>query len=312
MDGIEKARVALNQPAPALYADEKASASAAICLWFKEGARPSQALIEGIAVFATRAVPSLSITNVSIVDSAGRMLFERGKAVPEGLRVAGASVTAGQQPPKADGQPWSGRPVVAALLLCLVAFGTALTAIVLRRSRRPQAAVPGRPAERADGPMVQGPPLSGIGVDAMVSTLARERPQVVAFALSRMGADEAREVLARMPDDLRQDAHQRLSRMRGVAPAIAAAAESFVENVERSLENALGADNVEIEVSWVDELRSAAGVVDLPPVIRRLAQGDSPLTRRPKVLVFGVSYGAFRLTWDEPTQSVLVQAAGRF
>lgn len=92
----------------------------------------------------------------------------------------------------------------------------------------------------------------------------------------------------------------------------AAQAQEFVERIESALEKALGADNVEIRVSWVRELQSAAGIVELPSVINRAYRGEGPLTRYPKVLALGISFGRFRLSFHEPSSSVFLQAAGRF
>jgi len=92
----------------------------------------------------------------------------------------------------------------------------------------------------------------------------------------------------------------------------AAQAREFVEHIESALQKALGADNVEIRVSWVRELQSAAGIVELPSVVNRLSRGEGPLTRYPKVLALSISYGRFRLSFDEPSSSLFLEAAGRF
>jgi hypothetical protein len=237
MEGVEKARVTLNRPDPAPYAGEEPSASAAICLWFEPEACPSEAMVEGIVGYLCRAVPELRRDSITIVDGAGRTLFADGQAVSATLRLlASERVAAAEDRPT---RPlWALGRAEGALLVCLAALLALLAALMTLRGRGGNA----RGASRADEPSAAGPTpqasayMSGFEPAAMVAALAAERPQVVAFALSRMAPAAAAEVGGGLPEALRREVNLRLAASGEVAPVIAAAAErALLQCAERAL-----------------------------------------------------------------------------
>ena len=240
MEGIDRARVALNPADPTLFTEEEKPATAAICLWLKPDLTPTHAMVEGIATYVSRAVPALPLENITIVDGGGRTLFADGQVVDTGVRDIAAAVARSKAPAP---DLWNRPPVSAealqgVLLLSLAALAVVLTAILtrLRRPRREAAPAPEGPEGALEPGTPESPPsLSDFDTDAVIVALSRERLQVVAFALSGMQPQDAVAVLQGSPEGLQRDVMELLPNLGEVAPTIAAAAEeALLESTRRA------------------------------------------------------------------------------
>jgi flagellar M-ring protein FliF len=83
IDGISGAQVQLTLPEDTLFADEQKPATAAVLL--SGGADLDQSTVRGIANLTASSVEALKTENVTITDSAGRMLWPTGETGADGV-----------------------------------------------------------------------------------------------------------------------------------------------------------------------------------------------------------------------------------
>ncbi len=241
MDGISKAEVVLNRLDPTLFGDEEAHVTAAMCLWFAPDTTPSAATLQGIAAYVSRAVPDLTEQGVTIVDGKGRTLFLDGQVVQSNLQDLAAAASTKLTVSKRPSPRWSWRPGsvsgTIALGLAVVVVLT-VTVMMLRRGGRLSLIAAGadnREFQSEPPTAEEASPLSGLEAGAIAAALRLERPQVIAFALTRMGPDEAAVVLEGMPAAVRRDMQERMARLKHVSPVIASAAEKAIAESARLL-----------------------------------------------------------------------------
>lgn len=79
IDGVEKARVHLGMPTPDIFAEEIKKPGASICLTLKPGFQISQENVHSIVQLVVNSVPDLTADNISIISSAGEVLWEQNK-----------------------------------------------------------------------------------------------------------------------------------------------------------------------------------------------------------------------------------------
>ncbi len=238
MDGISKARVVLNRPEPALFNDDAAHVTAAICLWLNPDIVPSAAAIQGIAAYVSRAVPALTEKAVTIVDGRGRTLFLDGQVVQNNLRSLPTAAPVMFPSSRKSSQWWS-RPLesMAGVTILGLVIAVALVAVGMMVWRFVRlSAADGAREKPETPPAAEGAsPLGGLDAGAIAAALRFERPQVMAFALARMDPNEAAVVLEGMPEAVRQDMQERMARLGHVSLVIALAAEKAIAESARSL-----------------------------------------------------------------------------
>jgi len=161
-----------------------ASRRAAVHLTLADDHPPTPAWVEGIAAFATQAVPELAPEHMTIVAADGAVLYAGGSAV----------LAAPPRPARRAGRVLAGRAaalVAAALGGCALVVAAVL-AVGRRRERRPA----GAGAEREPGPFAFVTELSD---EELGRVLADERPEVLALvagAVEQAQADRVRVVAA--------------------------------------------------------------------------------------------------------------------
>jgi flagellar M-ring protein FliF len=79
---VEKARVHLVMPEPALFKDDEKQTTASVVLKFKGRARLSEDQVRGIATLVSRSVEGLDPENITILDSNGNLLSGMKSASP--------------------------------------------------------------------------------------------------------------------------------------------------------------------------------------------------------------------------------------
>jgi len=180
-DGIESARVVIVRPPSRGTLEEPALRRAAVQVKLSSEVPAVSSWTETVATFVSDAIPNLDSQGLTIVDSAGQILYSAGRAQAPQVRIS--SVGGTEQRPGGATWAWWG-------LLLAAAVGLVVTIVLLETQRQRGAQ---RPVESA-GPLGFMESLSDTELRVIFSD---ERAQVVGAALSNL-APRARERLRRV------------------------------------------------------------------------------------------------------------------
>lgn len=91
LEGVKASRVHISIPENAIFVEDQADPTASVLLQLKPGARLNEEQVRGITNLVTNSVERLEASGVTIIDNAGRVLYDG--AVSEGMFSTGGTAT---------------------------------------------------------------------------------------------------------------------------------------------------------------------------------------------------------------------------